>query len=206
MSKKKDKLVKTETKKKVKVKEVVKAKPKVTLDPPWVTYYKELVNSLGADPLIVVGPLVSEGDDFIVVVTVTGKIKAQAVADIIKDVVEFGGVVVKVIVRDDEGNGYVGQCDPNSDVYLVAHTIRLALQGNPYFRYSVIEPLPFDPNIIAVYPIFTPNVIQFENDDLSNLYQTYSNVASKVFVDVLKQVICAIPILYSNGLPEENNS
>ncbi|MEC2677413.1 hypothetical protein P9W92_27710, partial [Bacillus cereus] len=42
-------------------------------------------------------------------------------------------------------------------------------------------------------------VIQFFNDDISNLCQTFTGVAANVFRDVMKDEICGIPILFSTS-------
>ncbi|MEC0014158.1 hypothetical protein P4K74_27385, partial [Bacillus cereus] len=51
----------------------------------------------------------------------------------------------------------------------------------------------------VVFPVFAAKVIQFFNDDISNLCQTFTEVAAKVFRDVMNDAICGIPILYSTS-------
>lgn len=38
------------------------------LSPPWITYFNELKNSIGADPTVTVGPLIPVGGNYIILV------------------------------------------------------------------------------------------------------------------------------------------
>lgn len=41
------------------------------LSPPWITYFNELRNSVGADPTVTVGPLIPTDGNFIILVQTT---------------------------------------------------------------------------------------------------------------------------------------
>ena len=71
----------------------------VELLPPWITYFNELKNSIGADPTVTVGPLIPVGGNFIILVQAISNEKARALATFLKSFVEFGNVSVTVIVR-----------------------------------------------------------------------------------------------------------
>ncbi|QWC21072.1 hypothetical protein KJK41_12015 [Bacillus haikouensis] len=73
-----------------------------------------------------------------------------------------------------------------------------ALSGNPYFVEVVVKPQSSGGSN-AVFPVFTPEVIQFFNDDLSNLCNTFTAVAADVFADVMMDNLCDVPILYSTS-------
>lgn len=47
--------------------------------------------------------------------------------------------------------------------------------------------------------MFTAEVIQFFNDDISNLCQTFTGVAANVFRDVMNDEVCDSPILFSTS-------
>ena len=84
------------------------------------------------------------------------------------------------------------------DAFEIAHLFQVALENNPYFQQVVVQPqLPGGANVI--FPVFTTEVIQFFNDDISNLCQTFTGVAANVFHDVMNDVVCDIPILFSTS-------
>jgi hypothetical protein len=79
--------------------------------------------------------------------------------------------------------------------------VQNALSGNPYFVEVVVKPqTPGGSN--AVFPVFTAEVIQFFNDDISNLCNTFTAVAADVFADVMVDSLCDVQILYSTSCEE----
>ncbi|MGE7888329.1 hypothetical protein ACQKN7_13295 [Bacillus cereus] len=175
--------------------ENVQAQPQ--LSPPWITYFNELVNSIGADPTVTVGPLIPVGGNFIILVHALSNEKAIALATLLKSFVEFGNVSVTVIVTNNE-NQIVNPTPCPLDAFEIAHLFLVALESNPYFDQVVVQPqFPGGSNV--VFPVFKAEVIQFFNDDISNLCQTFTGVAANVFHDVMQDEICGIPILFSTN-------
>lgn len=170
------------------------------LSPPWNTYFNEIKFSIGTDPEVTVGPLIPAGDNYIILITVTGNEKARALATLLKPTVNFGNVNVSVFVSNREGQ-LVSSFPCPLDAFEIAHLVRVALKGNPYFAEVVAQPqLPGGKNV--VYPVFKPEVIQFFNDDISNLCNTFVAVAASVFKDVMKGAVCGVPILFSTSCNE----
>ncbi|MED2785810.1 hypothetical protein P4261_15485 [Bacillus thuringiensis] len=175
--------------------ENVQAQPQ--LSPPWITYFNKLVNSIGADPTVTVGPLIPVGGNFIILVHALSNEKAIALAMLLKSFVEFGNVSVTVIVTNNE-NQIVNPVPCPLDAFEIAHLFLVALENNPYFDQVVVQPqFPGGSNV--VFPVFKAEVIQFFNDDISNLCQTFTGVAANVFHDVMQDEICDIPILFSTS-------
>ncbi|MFB6589866.1 hypothetical protein ACFCVQ_30620 [Bacillus thuringiensis] len=175
--------------------ENVQAQPQ--LSPPWITYFNKLVNSIGADPTVTVGPLIPVGGNFIVLVHALSNEKAIALATLLKSFVEFGNVSVTVIVTNNE-NQIVNPVPCPLDAFEIAHLFLVALENNPYFDQVVVQPqFPGGSNV--VFPVFKAEVIQFFNDDISNLCQTFTGVAANVFHDVMQDEICDTPILFSTS-------
>ncbi|PEM42079.1 hypothetical protein [Bacillus toyonensis] len=75
--------------------------------------------------------------------------------------------------------------------------IALATLLKPTVQFVVQPQFPGGANV--VFPVFSAEVIQFFNEDISNLCQTFTEVAAKVFRDVMNDAICGIPILYSTS-------
>ena len=169
----------------------------VQLSPPWITYFNEIKYSVGTDSDVTVGPLIPVDGNYIILVKVMEDEKSIALATLLQLTKEFGNVNVEVVVSNRE-NQIVSPIPCPLDVFEIAHLFQVTLGNNPYFQEVVVQPqLPGGPN--AVYPVFKPEVIQFFNDDISNLCQTFTAVASDVFSDVMKDSICDIPILFSTS-------
>ncbi|WP_232361964.1 hypothetical protein, partial [Bacillus thuringiensis] len=167
------------------------------LSPPWITYFNELKNSIGADPTVTVGPLIPVGGNYIILVHALSNEKARALATFLKSFVQFGNVSVTVIVTNNE-NEIVNPFPCPLDAFEIAHLFQVALENNPYFEQVVVQPqFPGGPNV--VFPVFTAEVIQFFNDDISNLCQTFTGVAANVFRDVMNDEVCDSPILFSTS-------
>ncbi|MCU5488834.1 hypothetical protein OCA95_20550 [Bacillus cereus] len=167
------------------------------LSPPWITYFNELRNSIGADPTVTVGPLIPTDGNFIILVQTTDFEKAIALATLLKPTVQFGNVNVTIVVSVI-GDGIVNPIPCPLDAFEIAHLFQVALENNLYFEQVVVQPqFPGGSNV--VFPVFAAKVIQFFNDDISNLCQTFTEVAAKVFRDVMKDAICGIPILFSTS-------
>lgn len=175
----------------------------IQLAPPWITYFNEIKNSIGASPNVTVGPLIPVGGNYIILVKSTDDEKALALATLLKPLVEFGNITVEVIVSNNE-NQIVESLPCSLDAFESAHLFQVALEGNPYFQQVVVHPqLPGGPNV--VFPVFTAQVIQFFNDDISNLCQTFTEVAAMVFQNVMKENVCDIPILFSTSCEVGDN-
>jgi hypothetical protein len=126
------------------------------LSPPWYTLWNEIKASIGNDPGVTVNPLVTSQQPFIVPIQVKNG----------------SGQIVQPVI-------------PSSPDELVKLT-QTALTGNKWFVEVVkkaFSPMPHSP--VVVYPVFSKAVIQFYNDDLSDLYNNYNNVVAFVFKDVL---------------------
>ncbi|PEI86307.1 hypothetical protein [Bacillus toyonensis] len=175
--------------------ENVQAQPQ--LSPPWITYFNELRNSIGADPTVTVGPLIPVGGNYIILVHALSNEKARALATLLKSSIQFGNVSVTVIVTNNE-NEIVNPFPCPLDAFEIAHLFQVALENNPYFEQVVVQP-QFPGGVNVVFPVFKVEVIQFFNEDISNLCQTFTGVAANVFRDVMQDDVCDIPILFSTS-------
>ncbi|MGG2063868.1 hypothetical protein [Bacillus sp. S14(2024)] len=172
-------------------------KKNVELSPPWITYFNKIKFSIGADPKVTVGPLILDDDHYIILVTVTGNEKARAIATLLNPTISFGYMNVNVVVSNREGQ-IASPFPCPLDEFEIAHYFQAALEGNLFFEDVVVKSqLPGGPNV--VYPVFKPEVIQFFNDDISNLCNTFVAVAADVFKDVIQNTICDVPILFSTS-------
>jgi hypothetical protein len=154
----------------------------IGLTPPWYTYFNEIKYTIGDDPNVNVGPElipIVDGTCYSTPVFVEDtEEKALALATILKPIQEFGGVNVSVLVFFQ--CSIVQPSNQPLDADGVKNLFDTALQTNNL--YSSTQVRPFMPGQAeAVYPIFDASVIQFFNDDLTDYYNNYNNVAAFTF-------------------------
>jgi hypothetical protein len=168
--------------------------PHGQLSPPWYTLWNEIKSSIGDDPAVTVNPLNTSQNPFIVPIAVSNNDKAVGIASIISLQHQLGNISVAVQVTNADGQ-IVTPVIPSSVEELV-QLVQTALNGNSWF-IEVIEKQIAPTLPVTVYPVFSKAVIQFYNDDLTDLYSNYNNVAAFVFKNVLNPAPGGIP-LYSS--------
>ena len=172
----------------------------VQLSPPWITYFNKVKFTIGEDPEVTVGPLIPVDSIYIALVTVSDNEKAEALATLLEPTMEFGNITVMVVVINaDQEIASPVPCPLRA--FTVAALVDTALSGNPYYEEVVVQE-QLGVGRRAVYPVFTPEVIQFFNDDISNLCNTFTGVAADVFADVMKDLVCDVPLLFSTSCDE----
>lgn len=162
------------------------------LSPPQFTYFNEVKSSIGNDPSVEVLNLIEfpEGTGYLIPIIVDNRKKARALATILNLQKELGNIVVNLIVIYDRSivrpYGRTFTAEGLVDLY------KDALATNRYFKFA--EEKVFAPGTNSVYPVFTKSVIQFFNDDISDHYNNFNEVAAFVFRDILNEEINGILI------------
>jgi hypothetical protein len=154
--------------------------PGSRLSPPWITLWNEIRESIGSDPLVSVSTLDQSMNPYVVHVTVDGQDKADAITSLLRARYQFGNISVVAEVKKKEG-GVAAPVIPQSANEL-AQQVRTAFGGNRFYVDVVVKDLF---GRLAVYPVFARAVIQFKNDDLSDLHGNYNAVVAAVFAKVL---------------------
>ncbi|WP_026576220.1 hypothetical protein [Bacillus sp. UNC438CL73TsuS30] len=163
------------------------------LSPPQYTYFNELKYSIGNDPMVQVLNLIEfpeDGGYLIPIIVFSSRKKARALATILNLQKELGNITVNAIVIYDKSI-----VRPYGRTFTAEGLVDLfeeALSSNRYFKFA--ETKLFSPDTPSVYPVFTKSVIQFFNDDISDLYNNFNEVAAFVFRDVLRDEINGILI------------
>ena len=157
------------------------ARPAHALSPPQYTLWNKVKGSVGATPGVKVGDLVEQKDGrYTASVVVKRHDQAVAVASVLKLSHKIGNLTVEFQVTDGDGAA-VKPLTPKSAGEL-ADLVRMALSGNPFLKEVVVKGGLGGP---TVYPVFTKSVIQFPDDDLSDLYGNFNGVAAEVFGDTM---------------------
>ncbi|MCM2535790.1 hypothetical protein NDK43_30315 [Neobacillus pocheonensis] len=170
------------------------------LSPPEFTFFNELKYSIGKDPLVTVENIIKlPNGEYLILVIVKSRQKAMALATILELQKNLGNIIVNVAVI------YHGQViDPIEDTFTPREVVNLfetALDTNRYFQFAVAQLIT--PGMEGVFPVFSKKIIQFFNDDLSDLYNNFNGVAADVFRDVFRTEINEIVI---NPSTKQNES
>ena len=140
---------------------------KVNLSSPWVTFYRELDALLGCDPEVKVN---YDEEDNSIKVFVDNEEKAEALAELLPAEKTFGNVTVRVSVVPANRLG------ENK-----ASLFQKAFEGNPALAFVKTE----DKGLYSFgYVVFRKEVVQFFNDDLSDLNGNRSTLYQEIAKDV----------------------
>lgn len=152
------------------------------LSPPWTKFYKELEALFKDDPGIKMAfeePKDESG--YKIKLYVEGANKAEALSELLPTVKQFGNVTV-----------YINVIPANFNKEDIVQLYRAAFEGNPAFSYAETVTGISAPNFN--YIVFEPEVVQFFNDDLSDINgycsTLYQEIAKDVFVERLGVYFC----------------
>ena len=148
------------------------------LSPPWFTYCNELKAVFSEDPEVTVENL--DEENFNIKVTVSNNYqKFEALKKILKTQVYIGNITVNVDIV------YDGSKD-SSEVSI--QDFKAAFAGNPKFVDAVTKDIK-DPtgSIVATFPyaIFSKEIVQFYNDDMSDYCANFNGILADVVKDVI---------------------
>ena len=144
---------------------------KFKLSAPWVTLHREVVALFGDDPDIEIEYLAGDGEDPTIKLYVNGQDKADAIEQILPESYDFGGVVVNMVIV------------PANRLESKDALFRRAFEGNPAFSYAVTAEGIFTNPI--TYVVFKNKVVQFWNDDLSDVNGNETTLYEDIAADVL---------------------
>jgi hypothetical protein len=151
-----------------------------TMNPPWITLWNQVRGSIGNDPRVTTTRLDQSRQPYLIRITVRDNAKAVGLASLVKRRHNFGNITVVVRIEDRQGN-HVNRVVPKSPREL-AGLVRSAFTRNGWYRKVLVKEFF---GRLRVYAVFAKKVVQFYNDDLSDLYGNYNGVAGAVFADVL---------------------
>ena len=143
------------------------------LSPPWTKFYKELEALFKDDPGIKMA-FEEQEDGYKIKLYVEGANKAEALVELLPTEKQFGNVTV-----------YIDVIPANLNKEDIVQLYRAAFEGNPAFSYAEAVTGISAPNFN--YIVFEPEVVQFFNDDLSDINgycsTLYQEIAKDVFVE-----------------------
>ncbi|EFM08543.1 conserved hypothetical protein [Paenibacillus curdlanolyticus YK9] len=165
----------------------------VKLSPPQFSYFREVSFSVGNDPLVRIDPLreITPGV-FLITLHVQGLSKAKALATLLTRTKTFG--MIRVLVRVRNAGRLVKPITRKLSPNQIEALYRTAYKTNRYFSFVTVQ-TGF--GVTHVYPVYKLRIIQFFNDELSDLYANYNNVAAFVFRNVSRAIVSGTGIRFS---------
>lgn len=157
------------------------------LSAPWYTLWRKIYFTLSEDKDILVSGLNKEDGGYSITVTAKQMHTAYALSQIIKPVFEFGNVKVKVIIEHaNVGALSEFKSDEIFSEEEVGLLIGAAFRGNKLFKGVIVIPRNEDSFFSGkVVALFDKEIIQFYNDDLTDIFGNYNEVAAYVFADII---------------------
>lgn len=147
----------------------------VGIQAPWVVYAKEVRALFEHDHDVIVGEPTELGDEgYKLEIRVHGNDKAESVAKVLPEDVEFGNVALHVMVIPD-----------NDGKLTMLDHLRRAFAGNPVLVDVMEVPVvPGGPTM--AYALFAPEVVQIECDNAASPYGLVTTTYEGVAKDVLR--------------------
>ena len=142
---------------------------RIGMSAPWVIFYREIEEMFREDPEVRV---VYDEDKNVVTLYVDNAAKAEALTSLLPEVKEFGNVELPIIIKPSNRLG-----ESKANIYATAFT------GNPVLSYIRTIRGIFTNDL--TYVVFKNKVVQYYNDDLSDVNgmcsTLYQNIAKDLF-------------------------
>ena len=156
------------------------------LSPPWVTQRNKIACTIGLDPQVEVGELEERSSEkYVVRILVNDNKKAKAIANMLVPEYVYCDTRLKIkVYAPCEIRVYPRIHRLNGEE--LSKLLNDALGGNPLYRGFVITD-GIIPTGVQVVGIIKKEIVQFFNDDITDLCGNYNEVASKVFNSIIRR-------------------
>lgn len=155
----------------------------------WYTLWRKIYFTLSQDEEVSVSGLNKENDNkYNIIITAKKMNKAYALSKIIKQVFTFGNVKVDIILRN---NNIDVSTDTKEDEQFTDEELCIliyeAFRNNKLFK-GVVLVSKKEESLFAgkVVILFDKEVLQFYNDDVTDIFGNFNELAAHVFADIIK--------------------
>ena len=149
----------------------------VGLQAPWITVLGKLQAMFEGDAEVEVKCPDMEANPFVINIDTINSTKCEALKKVLKTHYEFGNITVDIFVRViDDGSETE---EPTIEDFAEAFA------GNPVFVTTATIENPMGQEFDHV--IFAKEVIQFYNDDISDIYGNFNGTVEQVACDILNR-------------------
>lgn len=156
---------------------------------PWYTLWRKIYFTLSQDEEVSVSGLNKENDNkYNIVVTAKQMHTAYALSQVIKPIFSFGNVKVEVIVKHQ--NIGILPSTKEDEQFMdeeVGLLICAEFRNNKLFKGVVLVPKK-EESLFAgkVVILFAKEVVQFYNDDVTDIFGNFNELVAYVFADIIK--------------------
>lgn len=157
--------------------------PLVSLSPPWYTFANEVKYTYGMSRCVQVNNLVEVDGEYHLTINAYDDCIAEALRQVLPLTKDFGNIDVDITIFNSKGE-VVPVINQVYTRETLAELYCRALTCNPFFRGVVLKPDVLPSTVGDVIVIIDKKVIQFYDDDISDLCANFNEVAAKVFKDV----------------------
>lgn len=141
---------------------------KMKLVSPWINFYREVEELFSGDTEVKV---IFDDENYELKLYVQDPRKAEALEYILPQERLFGNVSVKIVI-----------IPANKPIDNISDALKYAFKGNYIFNEVITLPTPFG---TFNYAVFNPTIIQYKNDDISDLSGKRTTTAEQVAKEVL---------------------
>lgn len=153
--------------------------PNLKMSSPWILYYKQVNEMFKNDPNVLV---IYDDDAVEVKLYVTGEERAAAIDALLPDEQIFGNMALKITVypantKESDKKPFLKSFASTKEMY------EAAFETNPAFHFAHEVRALY--NNSFTYVVFANTVVQYFNDNLSDIYgqcsTLYETIASYIF-------------------------
>ena len=157
----------------------------VKLSPPEYTLWNKYKAVFGVDPQVTVKDLVqTTPSEFMIPIIVDHKAKGDALRTIILPEITLGTFQIQISVTNSTGVSWAAITI--KDAQNLADTTTAAMKGNPLFVEAKVIPSKVPgPQHPCMGFIMTRSVIQFSNDDISDVFNNFNGVTANVLHELI---------------------
>ncbi|MDO5517754.1 MAG: hypothetical protein Q4F66_09370 [Clostridium sp.] len=159
----------------------------VGITPPWYTLANKIKYTYGLSDLVQVNDLIDICNQYVLVINVFDNLVAQSLRQVLPETVVMGNIIINIVIFNNNG----AEMTISNEEYTpetLSGLFNTALTGNPLFKNVVItDGLLTDAisDLVGdVVVVIDKAVVQFYNDDISELCSNFNEVASKVFAAI----------------------
>lgn len=150
----------------------------ISLFSPQQTLRNKINAMFEQDKDITVSQLTKVEGGYIIEMRVNGEVKYNALDKILKTVYDLGNVTVYLQIIPANGE---------DEDTITGKTYEQAFTGNPIFSQIVSRPCdPYIPDDLQDFCIFANEIIQFNNDDISDFYGNYNGLPTDIAKEIFK--------------------
>ncbi len=156
----------------------------VKLSPPEYTLWNKYKAVFGADPLVTVNNLVkTTPSEFLIPIIVDDKAKGDALCTIILPEITLGTFQIRTSVTNSKGVSWAAITIKDAPGLVL--TTKTAMSGNPLFVEAREIPSKLPGQHPSMGFIMTKSVIQFSNDDISDVFNNFNGVTANVLHELI---------------------